>query len=262
MPLPASKERVERKVAAVPRFVPRLKLGEEVTRYLRDAIMSGEYVAGERIRLEELADRLDVSTMPAREALTALVIEGLLEALPRRGYRVVSLQQQDIEDVFRVHAFIAGILAERAAKTMSREKIAQLRAMQVEAEQVKADLSAEDRAVKIEEVNFRFHATVNREPAAPRLRWFLRAATRYVPRRFYLSIPTWRDATVQEHPAIIDALEKKNGATARRLVERHIQKAGEQVIEHFASSGAWHSGHGGAGIDVHEANLTREVATR
>jgi DNA-binding GntR family transcriptional regulator len=229
-------------VAARPKapLAPRLKLGEEVTRYLRDAIMSGEYAPGERIRLEELADRLDVSTMPAREALTALVIEGLLEALPRRGYRVVSLPQQDIEDVFRVHAFIAGILAERAAKTMTAEKIAALRALQAEAEAITTgDLPAEERAVKIEEVNFRFHATVNREPAAPRLRWFLRAASRYVPRHFYQSIPTWREATVRDHPEIIDALERKDGATARRLTERHIRNAGEMVVEHFAARGFW-----------------------
>jgi DNA-binding GntR family transcriptional regulator len=202
--------------------------------------MSGEYEPGSRIRLEQLADRLNVSTMPAREALMTLVSEGLLEPLPRRGYRVVALRRQDIEDVFSVHAFVAGHLAERAAKLIDASDVAKLQELQRQAEAtVKQRMSKRERAVRIESVNFEFHRLVNRVADAPRLRWFLRAATRYVPRHFYQAIPSWSDATVADHPPIIDAFRKRDGRAARRLTEEHIQRAGSLVIEHLTARGFW-----------------------
>jgi DNA-binding GntR family transcriptional regulator len=211
-----------------------------VTRFLRDSIMSGEYQQGTRIRLEELAARLNVSTMPAREALMAMVSEGLLEPLPRRGYRVVALQRQDIEDVFAVHAFVAGHLAERAAALIGKDDIAKLEDLQREAESiVKLRISKRERAVRIDAVNFEFHRLINQVAEAPRLRWFLRAATRYVPRHFYQAIPSWTDATVADHPKIIEALRHRNAAAARRLTEDHIRHAGRLVIEHLTGRGFW-----------------------
>jgi DNA-binding GntR family transcriptional regulator len=234
-------------------FSPRPKLGEEVTRYLRDAIMSGEYGAGQRILLEELAGRLDVSTMPVREALTALVNEGLLEGLPRRGYRVASIRSQDIDDVFALHSFIAGLLAERSAKAIDAAGVEGLHEIQRRAEQVaRKRLAAPQRAAQIEEINFRFHRTINKVPDASRLRWFLRAATRYVPRHFYLTIPRWAEATLNDHPPIMDALARHDGATARKLMEEHITRAGRLVVEHLTAEGIW-SSRGGAPDGVRKA---------
>src|ERR1700722_6638063 len=96
------------------RFDTRPKLAEEVTRYLRDALMVGEFAPGERMAVYTLAKRLGVSTMPVREALVALASEGLLEAIPRRGFRVVKISTRGVEHIFAVHAFVAGLLATEA----------------------------------------------------------------------------------------------------------------------------------------------------
>jgi DNA-binding GntR family transcriptional regulator len=226
--------------ATPPRFlIARPKLGEEVTRHLRDSIMGGEYSAGDRVRVEDLAGRLEVSAMPIREALTTLVSEGLLEALPRRGYRVAPVTLQDVEDVFAVHAFVAGILAERSARTIGESEVQQLEEMQRAVEQLSRQRStAGQRAAQIEEVNFHFHRTINRlSPESSRLRWFLRAATRYVPRRFYQSIPRWTDVTINDHPHIIQALADHDAPLARHLMEAHIQRSGVMVVEHLRTAG-------------------------
>lgn len=222
-----------------PLFSSRPKLSVEVTRWLRDAIMSGDYARGERLRVEELASKLEVSTMPVREALTTLVSEGLLESLPRRGYRVAPVSRYDIEDVFEVHAFVAGTLAERSALIIDASTIEQLRQMQRSIDQISRQrLATAPRAAQVEEVNFLFHQTINRVSSeSSRLRWFLRAATRYVPRHFYQSIPGWIEATIADHPPIIDSLAERNGGTARMLMERHIRRAGELVVKHLLSTG-------------------------
>lgn len=218
----------------------RPKLGEEATRYLRDALVSGAYRPGQRMAVEELARQLGVSAMPIREALVTLANEGLLEVLPRRGFRVARVGRRDIEDVFRVHAFVAGLLAELAAPVVRDETLADLRSIQNEVERLAHQrLKLADRSAQVEELNFLFHRTINRVPDAERLRWFLRAATRYVPRHFYEAIPGWLDTTVGDHPGIIDALADRDAARARELVSDHVAKAGELVIGHLAARGIW-----------------------
>lgn len=218
----------------------RPKLGEEATRYLRDALMSGAFQSGERMGVEDLARRMGVSTMPVREALVTLANEGLLEVLPRRGFRVARISRNDVRDVFRVHAFVAGLLAEAAAPLIDGAVLDELRQIEAEVERLSRETSTSDeRSALVEELNFRFHRTVNQLPDASRLRWFLRAATRYVPRHFYESIPGWLDTTVNDHPQIIDALERRDGALARRLVEKHVLSAGELIVSHLDQRGMW-----------------------
>lgn len=212
----------------------RKKLGEETTRYLRDALLSGQYATGERMAVHQLADSLGVSTMPVREALVTLANEGLLEVIPRRGFRVATLGLRDVEDAFRVHAFVAGLLIEEAAPIIPPATVAELRRIQnAIVETFGQNLDDLQVARRVEELNFKFHRTINHVPDAKRLRWFLRAATRYVPRRFYETIPGWMEATRDRHGAIIDALEARDASEARRLMELHVIEAGRLVREHL-----------------------------
>ena len=212
----------------------RKKLGEETTRYLRDALLSGQYATGERMAVHQLAESLGVSTMPVREALVTLANEGLLEVIPRRGFRVATLGLRDVEDAFRVHAFVAGLLIEEAAPIIPAATVAELRRIQDAILESFAQTRDElQLAHRVEELNFKFHRTINHVPDAKRLRWFLRAATRYVPRRFYETIPGWKEATRDRHGAIIDSLEARNAGEARRLMELHVIEAGRLVREHL-----------------------------
>jgi DNA-binding GntR family transcriptional regulator len=228
--------------APLPNRLPeRPKLGEEATRYLRDALVSGAFQPGQRMAVEELAHQLGVSAMPVREALVALANEGLLEVLPRRGFRVARIRRRDIVDVFRVHAFVAGLLAEAAAPIITPETIGELRRIQAEVDRLSRQrLRLEERSAQVEELNFLFHRTINQVADADRLRWFLRAATRYVPRHFYESIPGWLDTTLHDHPEIIAALAAHDVDRAREISARHVAQAGELVVAHLTARGMWH----------------------
>jgi DNA-binding GntR family transcriptional regulator len=223
---------------ATPILTPHLKLGEEVTRYLRDSILTGEYRSGQRIQVEELASRLGVSAMPSREALTTLLNEGLLIALPRRGYRVADITSQDIEDVFAIHSYTAGLLGERAAKLIQPDQIAFLRELNERCEKVANSKRTDaQKAEEVGDLNFEFHRVINEIPDAPRLRWFLRAALRYVPRHFYQQVPTWASTAIAGHAEIVDALERRDAKAARRLLTDHIQVAGRMVVDHLRARG-------------------------
>jgi DNA-binding GntR family transcriptional regulator len=219
----------------LPRRPPaRPKLGEEVARSLRDAVMAGAYPPNSRMGVEELAEQLQVSTMPVREALITLANEGLLEVLPRRGFRVAEVGLRDIADVFKVHAFLAGLLAERATQVITGEDLDKLRELEAQIDRLS---SSSGSAAEIEEVNFQFHRVINKAADSRRLEWFLRAATRFVPRRFYEAIPGWIEETVGQHPAIMAALETRDPEEAKRLMELHVTDAGRLVITHLESAG-------------------------
>jgi DNA-binding GntR family transcriptional regulator len=223
---------------------PRKKLGEEVAQYLREALMAGRYLPDQRLGVEDLAEELGVSTMPVREALLTLANEGLLVVRPRRGFRVVQLAVQDIEDVYDVHAYLSGRLAERAAAKISDRTAGTLVDLQRRIERAAAD--KEPLAV-LEQLNFQFHREINRCAKSPRLEWFLRAATRYLPRQFYEDIPEWTQTSTQDHPAIIEALTRHDGDAARQLMAQHVERAGALVVKSLLARGWPHGSQAPAG---------------
>jgi DNA-binding GntR family transcriptional regulator len=85
---------------------------------LRAMIFSGEFEAGQPLRQEELARQLGVSRLPVREALNRLATEGLVELKPRRGFFVVSLNPDEIEDIFDMRA----LLEERAGHLATQRR--------------------------------------------------------------------------------------------------------------------------------------------
>ncbi|MGG5173885.1 GntR family transcriptional regulator [Pseudarthrobacter sp. J1763] len=70
------------------------------TTAIRTLIVSGELAPGDKLNEPPLAERLGISRPPLREALRSLESEGLLEQSPRRGYRVVTMTQTDIDEIY------------------------------------------------------------------------------------------------------------------------------------------------------------------
>ena len=82
---------------------------------IRQAIVEGRVLPGERLKEEELAQQLGISRTPVREALLILQTEGLVEASPNRGATVRSYELPDLEDMYELRALLEGNAALRAA---------------------------------------------------------------------------------------------------------------------------------------------------
>ena len=102
----------------------RAQLSDEVATHLRAAIMTGALRAGTFIRLDETAAQLGVSITPVREALLKLGGEGMVALEPHRGYVVVPLSRNDIEDIFWLQSTIAKELTVTAARDASDDDLA------------------------------------------------------------------------------------------------------------------------------------------
>lgn len=73
---------------------------------IRELLLAGTLTPGERVREEWLSSRLGISRPPLREAIRVLVHQGLLERMPRRGVRVVSLTAGDISDIYSLRSVL------------------------------------------------------------------------------------------------------------------------------------------------------------
>lgn len=194
--------------------------------------MSGNLRPGAPVLAEVLADELGMSTTPAREGLQSLRVEGFLDLIPRHGFQVAPLSADDIRDLFRIQALIAGELAARAAASASAHELAELEALHHEL--IAAGSRGDTKLV--EEKNHAFHRQVNLMANSRKSAWALGLLSRYVPREFYGTIPGWYETTMQDHAHLLQLLKDRDAAGARAAMEQHIGEAGEQLAEFFATN--------------------------
>lgn len=207
----------------------RKQLSEEVSDYLREAIMAGELKPGESIRADAIGELLGVSATPVREALHALKVEGFLILEPRKGFAVAPLTGQDIRDVFCAHSLIAGELASRACVSATDEQVAELGALHFE---LMAAAQRNDTEI-LEEKNHQFHRQIYIMANSTRLRQTITTFVKYVPRMFYSEIPGWPVTTVNDHSTMIDAFRVRDAKGAREAMEKHIINSGELLAQYF-----------------------------
>lgn len=103
---------------------------EKVANYIRTLIFSGHLKNGERIRQDDLAEALNVSRIPIREAIIALDREGWVTSEPHRGSFVNGFHRDGIEDHYELLGTLFGLAARRAAQHATPEDIDLLTAQQ------------------------------------------------------------------------------------------------------------------------------------
>jgi DNA-binding GntR family transcriptional regulator len=90
-------------------------LAEHAVAELQEAILTGQLAPGTPLRLARLAERLDMSPMPVREAIRQLERLGLAEHVPHRGARVSALSLGDLHETYDARLALEGLAVRRAA---------------------------------------------------------------------------------------------------------------------------------------------------
>lgn len=98
----------------------------QITETLRDAIIAGEIEAGSKLSEPKLALHYQVSRGPIREAIRRLEMMSLVQHVPHEGVRVVTLEPQEIIQIYHVREVLEGKAAALAAEHMTSQEISQL----------------------------------------------------------------------------------------------------------------------------------------
>lgn len=211
------------------------QLPEEVATYVRELILSGAVRPGEFLRMDRIAEAVEVSNTPVREGLLSLQSEGFVRQVPRRGFVVAPFTPQDVRDLFWAQALLAGELASRAAKLMTTEQLDHLDALVAD-----YDVAIERRdAVAIDELGHQFHRQINLAADSHRLALVLGSVVRQLPNRFYATIEGQVEATHADHPVIVEALRRRQGARARKLMQQHLELGADRLIDSLRLRGMW-----------------------
>src|SRR3954471_13628191 len=198
---------------------------------LREAILAGSLPPGARLRAEPLAERLQTSRTPVREALILLAREGLVDIEPRRGAVVRRFDAADLADLYDVRALIEPYAARRAATRITAQDLARLREV---CDRADARGAADDTAVEDQvALNEEFHRLVLAAAESPRLEAALRAVAG-IPRAFRAAF--WHDDAQREqslfcHRQIVHALERRQPRLAESVMRMHIVGAIEFLTE-------------------------------
>src|SRR6201985_261804 len=99
-------------------------LAEKAYETLHTAIITGALRPGARLPIEELAEHLDMSPMPIREAVRRLDAVGLVDNVPPRGARVTELSVTELGEVYEVRISLETLAIRRAAARFTVERAA------------------------------------------------------------------------------------------------------------------------------------------
>lgn len=102
-------------------------LTSQVHRVLRQAIVAGDLAPGSLHSVAKLADRLQVSRSPVREALISLADQGMVAFERNRGVRILETTAHDLEEVFSLRLLLEVPATYRAAQIVTPEDVARLR---------------------------------------------------------------------------------------------------------------------------------------
>jgi DNA-binding GntR family transcriptional regulator len=112
----------------LPSVQERRSLREQVTHALRAALVAGELRPGIVYSAPVLAAEFGVSATPVREAMLDLAKEGLVEVVRNKGFRIVGLTEQDLDDFTEIRELIEIPATVRVAETATAEQLEPLRA--------------------------------------------------------------------------------------------------------------------------------------
>ncbi len=203
-------------------------LGEVVYEALREAIIKNQFKPGERLMETELADEMEVSRTPVREAVRKLEAEGYVVMIPRKGTYVASLSIQDINDVYEIRAALEGMAASQAAIRASEEEIAAIKEC-IDAEAV---LWESDDLEKTVESDIQFHSLLYRASKNKKIESLindLREQTQRL-RSSTLSTPGRLKFALDEHRKILAAIEARDPQGAQEAALAHIERSREVML--------------------------------
>lgn len=211
---------------ATPRTVQRHSVRGQILQALRTALVGGELVPGEVYSAPVLAERFGVSATPVREAMQQLAIEGAVEVVPNRGFRVVERTPRELAELAEVRALIEIPIMLRLARTVPAARWAELRPL---AEATGAAAARGDRA-HYAEADRAFHRAVLSLAGNEQL---LTVADDLHRRSQWplVSGPVTRHgdlvADAAEHTALLDALIAQDVTVVQSLVREHFTGSAE-----------------------------------
>jgi DNA-binding GntR family transcriptional regulator len=204
-------------------------LADEVADRIREAIFSGTYALGSQLREVELADALDVSRGPVREALLRLEREGLVHSEWHRGATVTTLSAHDVSELDSLRGALEQLAVQQVITNASAEDIAAV-------EKAARRMARAEDEHEMVRYDIEFHDAVYAAARHQRLAEAWRAIRSQVHlfllTRIGVSTDGYLARIPDEHRELVAALQARDATAALELFATHRRHAFEIIAEH------------------------------
>ena len=205
---------------------------EQIYRLLRSRILEGKLAPGSRLIERKLAEELNVSKTPVREALVRLSKDGLLDGEAHRGFWVAELTGEEAREIYDLREMLEGFAAREAAKKINQQGCRKLASFLEEFEVYynQGNLSAYN------DTDIRFHNFLIEISANQRLYHLvshLRAQSRLL-MATSVNFPGRAKASLFEHKKIIEAVVGHKEDLAEKYAREHIRNVKKVVLNRLA----------------------------
>lgn len=188
---------------------------------LRAGIIAGDYAPGTRIRQEELAERYGTSRIPVREALRDLESEGLVVLVPNSGAWIARTDIAECVEIYKIRERVEPLALRESISNMDEETIALLA-------EILAQVEAATEVETFLKLDRNFHLQSYRAAAMPTLLAMIERfwnTTQHYRRAYSSLIGTEGQWIIMaEHRLIMEAIRRRDGTDAQRLLESHIRR--------------------------------------
>jgi DNA-binding GntR family transcriptional regulator len=200
---------------------------------IRTAIINGALKPGARLSETFIANQMQLSRGPVREALRLLEKEGLVIRTPRKGSCVVTLTAGDIEELYSFRGLLEGFAIRRAMQYMGRDDIERFRTL---VKRIKGALNTDDPR-KENDLTLRFHREIL---VLSRHRRLLEAWTTIGHQVWlcsalasHMRLPL--ASSTLTHEDILEALQRGDPDAAEQTIRDHIAATGRAVLARFSA---------------------------
>ncbi len=210
------------------RSLPRNQsLQEQVYHTLRTAILSGELAAGERLVETQLANKLEVSRTPIREALRLLQHDNLAIAAANGAIHVATLSMQDAVQLYDCRIALEQQSVITACQNITPGQLQTLEGMMLQAEKLVTSKPSQLTPFQMLDLDYQFHRLVARSSGNL---WLVSLLDQVFDQMQLLRIQTMR-----HNPKVLE-IRVEHQRIYQAIAERDVEAAKQAIVEHLTAS--------------------------
>lgn len=203
-----------------------------VTKGIRESILKGDLKPKDRIQIKHIAKEFGISTIPIREALRRLEVEGLLEIRPHYGTYVLAPDINMLPDIFEVRILLESRATKLAAERITDSELQRLRLINLEMDRLSIK-SNQSSVKKYFELNRKFHGMIYRYSGRPFLCKVIDNIRMSIEPYLlaYMAFSENLQIAQKDHKKILMACEQRNGQLAEDAIAMHLERIATTLME-------------------------------
>lgn len=211
-----------------------ISIRERVYLYIKDLILDGEFKTGDRLVERELAERLNISRTPIREALFRLESQGFVKTVPRKGVIVADISDKEIIEVFTILSSLEVLAVKLAVQKLDDETKSKFNNCIKKVEESLQNKNEVDFSDLHSELNYLLYSSAKNT----KLYEILSGLSDYIrafAKKGYKK-PGRAEQSMEEHLKIMESVINQESEMAEYLTKIHIENSKKAYVEAIRKS--------------------------